>query len=148
MLKLAHLCSEQHNYSPYGARRVNAAAARVTARKLIPALEAVLASGLVGTGGPDDVQDAEGAEEGSAVTKELFPGQRGAPEGADALVVVLALTFAEDTAVVRFEGKAEGMREGQPAAQADTATLSVQMDVNVLTINCASELERLVCSMV
>ncbi|KAK8140655.1 hypothetical protein G3M48_002986, partial [Beauveria asiatica] len=89
-------------YGPYGARKIKVAAARVTARKLIPAPEAVLASGRVGTGGLDDVQDAEGAEEGNAVTEELFPGQRGAPEGADALFVVLELTFAEDVAVVRL----------------------------------------------
>ncbi|KAM3550756.1 hypothetical protein ARSEF4850_008197 [Beauveria asiatica] len=95
------LKSGQHIYDPYGARKIKVAAARVTARKLIPAPEAVLASGMVGTGGPND-EDAEGAEEGNTVTEELFPGQRGAPEGAGALFVVLELTFAEDMAVARL----------------------------------------------
>lgn len=109
------------------------AAARVTTRKLIRAPEAVLAIGVVGTGGPDDVQDTEGAEEGNAVTKELFPSQKGAPEGADALVVVLELKFAENMAVVRFVGMSDGTREGRLVAQADRATLSLQMDVSMLT---------------
>ncbi|KAM3537749.1 hypothetical protein ARSEF1564_009335 [Beauveria bassiana] len=107
--------SGQHTYGPYGARKIRVAAARVIARKLISAPEAVLASGVVGTGGPDNVQDAEGAEEGNIVTEELFLGQRGAPEGADALFVVLELTFEEDMAVVRLADMSDGTREGQLA---------------------------------
>lgn len=105
-----------------------------------------MASGMVGTGGPND-EDAEGAEEGNTVTEELFPGQRGAPEGAGALFVVLELTFAEDMAVARLAGMSDGTREGQLAVQAGRATLSLQMDVSVLTTTCGAEPERLVWSM-
>ncbi len=88
---------------------------------------------MVGTGGPDEVQDAEGVEEGNAVTKELFPSHRGAPDGADALFVVLELKFPEDIVVVRFVGISDGTRDGRPAVQVDRATLSFQTDVSVLT---------------
>lgn len=124
---------------------MNVAAARVTTRKLIPAPEAVPAIGVVGTGGADDVQDAEGADEGTAVSKELFPSQKGAPEGADdALVVVLELEFAENMAVVRFVGVSDGTREGRLVMQADRTTLSLQRGVSVLTATCTAEPERLV----
>lgn len=118
------------------------------AKKLVPAPEAVPAIGVVGTGGPDEAQEAEGAEDGNAVSKELFTSQRGAPDGADALVVVLLeLKFAEDVAVVRFVGTSDGTREGQLVVQADRTALSLQMDVSVLTTTCAVEPERLVYSM-
>ncbi|KAM3497643.1 hypothetical protein MY10362_009014 [Beauveria mimosiformis] len=137
---------KQHIYNPKGAKSPRITVARVMARKLTPTPEAVLTRGIVGTGGLDDVQDAESAEEGKAVIRELFAIHRGVPEGAGALPVELKLECAAGMTVFRFAGMSDGGREGQPAVQADGATLSFWTDGSVLATTCAAGPERHVCA--
>ncbi|OAA42785.1 hypothetical protein ISF_09701 [Cordyceps fumosorosea ARSEF 2679] len=87
------------------------------ASKLIPVR--VLASGAVGTGGLGAAQDAEGTDEGKVVTRELFAGHRGVPEGPDARGTVLKLQSAGGETVVRFAGLFKSRREGWPGEEAD-----------------------------
>lgn len=133
-------------YDPKCAKTPRITAAKVMARKLTPTPEAVLASGVVGTEGLDEIQVTEGAEEGRAVIRELFASHTGTPEGAGAVSMEVELVFAASMTEVKLAGISDGKSEDQPAGQADGPTFPLWTDTCVVAATCAAGSERLVCA--